>query len=355
MVEIDGSYGEGGGQVLRTSLALSAITGQSVRIDAIRARRRNPGLAPQHLATVQALARVCDAHVRGAAPRSTSLVFEPRSTPTPGDYEFDVSESVAGGSAGAVSLILQAVLLPLALAPSKRESRVVLRGGTHVPWSPSFHYLKHVFLPTAARMGVACSLVLDDWGFYPVGGGQITCVISARHQPLGPITLVDRGQLRHVWGLAVAANLPAHIPQRIAARAASALTKAGVRAQVKPLRERAAGPGAALVLVAEYEDALAGFAAIGVKGKPSEQVADEAVLDFLANNRSGYALDMHLADQLLLPAALAAGQSVFSTCRVTQHLLTNAHIIHQFIDAQIDIDGREDQPGHVTVNGHPPV
>ena len=349
MVDIDGSHGEGGGQVMRTSLALSAITGTPFRLYAIRASRSNPGLAPQHLATVRAMAAICAADVRGAVLRSSTLEFRPQSPVVPGSYTFDVADSAQGGSAGAATLIFQALLLPLALAGG--ESRLTVRGGTHVPWSPGYHYLAHVFLPTVARMGLAVNLRLDAWGFYPAGGGQISGQIPGVRAQLAPLTITERGPLRRAWGLALAANLPSHIPQRIASRATNVLGQAGIKAQVTPLRERAASPGAALVLVAEYENAVSGYGSLGKLGKPSEQVAEEASFDLLANHNTGRPLDMHLADQILLPAALAAGQSTFSACRLTEHLATNAHIIQQFIPARITLDG----PGIFTILGMPPA
>jgi RNA 3'-terminal phosphate cyclase (ATP) len=349
MITIDGARGEGGGQVLRTALALAAITGQPVRLDNIRAGRKNPGLAPQHLTGVRALAALCQADVRGDALRSTSIEFHPQAAIHAGDYSVDVAEATSGGSAGAVTLVLQAMLVPLALAGG--ESRVILRGGTHVPWSPPFHYLSEVFLPMVAPMGVRADVRLDTWGFYPAGGGQVSADI---HGQAGPLTAQDwtvRGDVTRVWGLAVAASLPAHIAQRMAGRAANLLQEAGLRPALTPVRERAASPGATTLLFAAYENSFAGFSALGEKGKPSEQVATEAALDLLAQHRSGQAVDMHLADQLLLPMALAAGTSRFTTCRVTQHLLTNAEIIRHFISAEIIVDGDELAPGTVTVTG----
>lgn len=354
MIAIDGSFGEGGGQVVRTALTLSALTGQPVRLHSIRAKRSNPGLAPQHLTGVLALAQICNAGVHGATLKSTSLEFHPQSRPLAGSYLFDVTKAAPGGSAGSVTLILQTLLLPLALADG--PSTLTLQGGTHAPWSPPFHYLAHVFLPTVARMGLHASIRLDAWGFYPAGGGQISAEISPIDS-LSPLSLIERGALKRVWGEGVAANLPAHIPQRIVSRARNVLAEAGLRfgdprkgAEITPLRERGAGPGAGLFLIAEYEHALAGFSSIGEKGKPSEQVAEEASLDLIAHYRDGAPLDMHLADQLLLPMAFARGRSELRTCRVTQHTLTNAHIIQQFLPVKLEIEGEEGEPGRVVVS-----
>jgi len=347
LIEIDGSYGEGGGQVLRTALALSAITGQPVRIEHIRAGRRKPGLAPQHLTGVLALAEVCNAEVSGAAIGSTQLLFQPRSQPRPGAYVFDVAVAAGRGSAGSVTLLLQTLLLPLALVEG--ESRLTLKGGTHVPWSPPFDYLARAYLPTIARMGVRAECRLDAWGFYPAGGGQVTVDIHGGGKELAPLSLLERGNLKRIRGAAVACNLPADIAQRMANRARNVLADAGLQADVTPARERGAGPGAGVFLVAEYEHSLAGFSALGAKGKPSEQVADEACRDLLAHHAARAPVDEHLADQLLLPMALAAGRSEFRAARVTQHLLTNAHIIQQFIPARIEIGGSEEEPGTIVI------
>ncbi len=350
MIEIDGSYGEGGGQVLRTALTLSTLTGQAARIRRIRAGRRSPGLAPQHLTGVLALARICAAEVRQAAIGSTEIVFEPHSAPYAGTYVFDVAGAAPGGSAGAVSLILQTLLLPLAFA--RGASAVTVKGGTHVPWSPPFEYLAHVYLPTVARIGLKAECRLEGWGFYPMGGGQVAAQVEGSSSPtLTPLTLVERGRLKRVWGTATACKLPSHIAQRMADRARAVLSQAGLPAQITPQRENGVGPGAALCLVAEYESGQAGFSALGAKGKPSEQVADEACQELKAFHAGGAPVDAHLADQLLLPMALAAGRSEFRTQRVTSHLLTNAHVIRQFIPVRIEISGQEGETGEVVVEG----
>ncbi len=354
MLEIDGSLGEGGGQVLRTALTLSALTGQAFHLFNIRAGRKKPGLAPQHLTAVRAAAAVCAATVRGAEERSGELWFEPGREPCPGEYTFDVREAArSGGSAGAVGLIFQTILLPLLAAEG--GSRVVLRGGTHVPFSPSFHYLREVYLPALKQMGALAEVQLNAWGFYPVGGGEMVAVVQGRRKEEEerlmlerPFNVTGRGELVSVRGVAVACNLPAHIPQRISGRARNLLR--GIRAEVRPERVRGAGPGAGLFLSARYAHVTAGFDSLGKLGKPSEQVADEACLDLLAfHSHSEAAVDMHLADQLLLPCALAPGQSEYSTCRVTQHLLTNAEIIRRFLPVRIEIVGEEGSAGQAII------
>lgn len=339
-MKIDGSYGEGGGQILRTALALAAITGRAIRIEKIRARRKNPGLAAQHLTAVRAIAAVCQAQVTGDELGSQTLTFVPGGLPQPGDYVFDVAEAREGGSAGATTLVLQTILLPLILASG--DSTVVIRGGTHVAWSPPFDYACHVWLPVLARMGLEATLDLMRWGWYPVGQGQVRATIQGLGSDLklSPLTLVERGELRRVSGRAVAANLPAHIPQRMADRARSLLAATGVKAHIEPLRVRAACAGAGIFLTAEYEHVRAGFNALGTKGKPSEVVAEEAVTALLAHRDSGAALDEHLADQLVLPLALAGGESSFTVEQVSRHLTTNAWVVEQFGLARVSVEAR---------------
>ena len=346
-VNIDGSFGEGGGQVLRTSLALSAITGQPLHIYNIRAARSKPGLQAQHLTCARAAAAICGAELEGAAMGSQSLVFRPAHLPQAGEYVFDVTEARGSGSAGATTLILQTVLLPLALAEG--ESRVTIRGGTHAPFSPPFPYIHHVYLPTLWRMGVRAQVELQRYGWYPAGGGEITLKIQANGGTLRPTTLTERGDLRQVRGTAAVSNLPSHIAQRMANRAVNVLKEAGIQSRVEAAHVEATGPGAGIFLIAEYEHSVAGFTAYGQKGLPSERVADSACHDLIAYHRSNAATDMHLADQLVLPAALATGESRWTTCRVTQHLLTNAWVVRQFLDVPINIIGDENESGQVII------
>ncbi len=336
---IDGSYGEGGGQILRSALALAVITGRAIQIEKIRAGRKNPGLAAQHLTGVRAVAAVCDAQVTGDALGSQTLTFVPGAAPQASYYVFDVAEAREGGSAGATTLVLQTILLPLALAEG--DSTVVIRGGTHVAWSPPFDYAQDVWLPTLARMGVEARLELVKWGWYPVGQGEIQATVKGLGTglKLSSLRLIERGALRQVRGRAVAANLPSHIPQRMATRARSLLVEAGVKARIEPLRVRAACAGAGIFLTAEYEHVHAGFSVLGTKGKPSEAVAEEAIAALLAHRDTGAALDEHLADQLALPLALAGGVSSFTVERVSRHLTTSAWVVEQFGLARVVVEG----------------
>jgi RNA 3'-terminal phosphate cyclase (ATP) len=352
MLTIDGSHGEGGGQNLRTALALSVITGRPMRIERIRAGRQKPGLHPQHLTAARAAAVICGAQLEGDELGSQALTFVPDGPPHPGEYVFDVAQVTQSGSAGSVGLVLQTVFLPLALA--KGPSRLTIRGGTHVPWAPPVPYLTHVFLPTLARMGVQAQIEQVRWGFYPAGGGEIQVQIEGK-ATLNPIQLTKQGKLRRVWGTAAVMNLPAHIPQRMANRARNVLAEAGIQAQVEPSRLRGAGPGAGIFLFAEYksadQDICAGFAAYGHKGLPAERVAETACESLLAHHRSDYPVDPYLADQLALPIALAQGESQIATSRVSHHLLTNVWVIGQFLPQALDITGEQGTRGTIAAKG----
>ncbi|MBH8552934.1 RNA 3'-phosphate cyclase [Nostocaceae cyanobacterium CENA357] len=338
MIDIDGSYGEGGGQVLRSSLSLAAITGAPIRITRIRAGRKKPGLAAQHLTAVRAAARICHAQLRGDALGSMMLEFIPGSSVQAGTYTFDVSEARQGASAGAITLVLQTILLPLALAGN--DSQVTLRGGTHVIFSPTMTYIEQVYLSMLQRMGVEAEVQLGAWGWYPQGGGEVKMRVSGNRK-LGGINLLERGDLQQVRGLAVATELPSNIPQRMASRAENLLRTAGLKAAVQALREKGVAPGAGIFLTAEYQNSLTGFGGFGRLRLTSEKVAEIACEQLLKFHQTGAPVDEHLADQLLLPAALASQMSQYRVAEVTTHLITNAAVIEQFGLAQITVDERE--------------
>ena len=354
VVTLDGSHGDGGGQILRTALSLSMITGRAFRIANIRASRPNPGILPQHLAAVRAAARISGATVSGDRLGSAELTFAPSRSPISGTYEFDVADTAQHGSAGSVTLILQTLLIPLAL--TEGASTIVLRGGTHVPWSPPFDDIVNAYLPLLRRMGFRVDAALKRWGWYPVGGGEVVCSVSADwgdgypSRP-GSIEMLAPGPLRRIAGRATAANLPSHIPQRMADRARVSLADLGIPLDVQPQRVTAACPGAGIFLVAEYERIQASFSGHGRIGKPSEAVADEAVAAFREHHASGAAVEPHLADQLLLPLSLAAGISTFTVARPTSHLVNNAWTIGRFEVADITIQER--RPCRVRVEPRP--
>jgi RNA 3'-terminal phosphate cyclase (ATP) len=342
---IDGSYGEGGGQVLRTSLALSCVLGKPFEIINIRREREKPGLQPQHLTAVKAAAAVSRARVEGAELSSTALRFAPGEV-SGGDYFFDVSEKK--GSAGSATLVLQTALLPLCFAD--RPSTITVAGGTHVLWSPSFHYLQYVFLSMLSRLGVRVEARLEKWGWYPAGGGRLAASISPLKK-LMPITVTARGAPVRMRGISAASNLPEGIAVRQRDQAARALLRRGTGADIEIVPAPSPGKGTLLFLLAEFEWAAAGFGALGAIGKRAEEVAGESCRELFAYLDAGGALDPHCADQIIPYLALAEGTSKFTTSKITRHLLTNIHVVRQFLDIDIDVQGSEGEAGLVVVKG----
>lgn len=341
MIEIDGAIGEGGGQVLRSALSLSLLSGQSFSMTRIRARRRKPGLRPQHLAAVRAAATISNASVDGDRTGSSQLHFVPGSVNS-GDYRFDI------GTAGATALVLQTILLPLAMANG--DSRLTLTGGTHVPWSPCFHYLDWQWRPFMARLGVPFELTLNIAGFYPRGGGELQAAIPGGAHPCG-IDLESRGRLSQIPGLSAVANLPDDIAERQRRQAMKRLSilvpKMAVDIQTVSLP--AASKGTLLLLLAEFEHSTACFFGLGALHKRAEQVADDAVEELAAFLDTDGAVDPWLADQLLLPLAVAEEASVFRTSSVTRHLLTNAEVIGRFLPDRISVTGAIGSVGTVVL------
>lgn len=344
LLTIDGSQGEGGGQVLRTSLSLSVLTGRPFRLENIRAGRSRPGLRPQHLTAVWAAAAICEAELVGDEINSTTLEFRPQSKPQGGEYSFDVRDAASRGmSAGSMTLVLQTLLWPLLFADT--ESHLTLRGGTHVNFSPSFDYVNKVMRPNVGRFGAEFALELKTWGWMPKGEGEFTAVI----RPLNKLEAVRFAHepVETVQGEAVVTNLPGHIPHRMSRRAYNLLTEAGFSAAVQALRLKSAAPGAMTILWLPQ----AGFSSLGQQGKAAQTVAEEAVHDLLHYVNSETAVDEHLADQLLIPMALAEGVSYLSTNRLTLHTLTNANLLRQWLDVPLYITGSQDQSGTVEVHG----
>jgi RNA 3'-terminal phosphate cyclase (ATP) len=347
MVHIDGSFGEGGGQILRTSLALSCVLGKPVMIANIRKTRKNPGLQPQHLTAVLAAVSIAGAEVEGAELSSTSLSFWPNRT-LGGTYRFDVAEK--RGSAGSTSLVLQTILLPLCLAD--QASVVFVNGGTHVPWSPSFHYLQSIVAPLLFRLGLPVELFITSWGWYPMGGGQVSARITPA-RTLTPFKLTERGRLLRITGISAISNLPYHIATRQRSRALAVLSSQGIDASIEVLSAPSPGKGSFLFLAAEFEHCSAGFGSLGAIGKRAEEVADEACKELLSYLRTKGALDPYLADQIVLWLAFCQGASEFTTSRVTRHLLTNLWVVRQFMDIDARVEGNEGEEGRVLIRPLP--
>jgi RNA 3'-terminal phosphate cyclase (ATP) len=339
MIVIDGSRGEGGGQVLRTSLALSLITGQPFRIENIRARRAKPGLLHQHLTAVNAAMEIGNAKVEGAAIASGTLTFDPRPVRS-GDYSFSI------GTAGSTMLVLQTILLPLALADG--PSMIELEGGTHNPTSPPFDFMQHAFLPLLARMGAQVELELIRPGFYPAGGGKVRALISPAGK-LGALHIETRGALVTRRAKAIVANLPQSIAEREAQTAIKVLDWPQTSAEAHTL-EGSAGPGNLISIIAGHEHATDVFTAVGERGKRAEQVALEAAREAKRYLDSEAAIGEHLADQLLLPLSVGAGGS-FTTTPLSGHSATNMDTIRLFVNATFTCEEVNERLTRVTVQG----
>jgi RNA 3'-terminal phosphate cyclase (ATP) len=319
MIEVDGSQGEGGGQVLRTALSLSLCTGQPFRIGAIRARRAKPGLMRQHLTAVDAAAQIGAAQVEGAALGSQELTFCPQAV-RPGDWTFDV------GTAGSTTLVLQTVLP--ALLTAVQRSTLTLRGGTHNPLAPPFEFLSLAFLPLLARMGPQVTAALVRRGFFPAGGGEVRVQIQPVRR-LAPLALEDRGAQTAAYAEAVVSRLPAHIAQRELEVVRGALNLSASALHVTE-DQQAPGPGNVLLIVQAYERVTEVFAGFGERGVRAEQVAQSTVDQALRFGRSAAAVGEHLADQLVLPLALA-GRGSFTTLEPSGHTRTNLEVIGRFL------------------------
>jgi RNA 3'-terminal phosphate cyclase (ATP) len=338
MLTIDGSQGEGGGQILRTSLALAAVTGTPVRIERIRARRPKPGLQRQHLVAVQAAARACNGHLEGAELGATSITFTPQA-PAAGTYDFAI------GSAGSATLVLQTVLPVLLRAPG--PSTVRISGGTHNPLAPPVEFITESFLPVLHGCGVAATVALERHGFYPAGGGAITATVQPWTAAV-PLDLCERGRAAGRHAEAIVANLPAHVAEREARTLKHALHWS--HDEMDEREVAADGPGNILIARLRHARITTVCSAVGDVKTRAEQVAQRVAQQIQRHLAGDAPVCGHLADQLLLPLALGAG-GVFRTSEVSEHTRTNAAVIAAFLGPVVDI-GDDPTGGHrITVRG----
>jgi RNA 3'-terminal phosphate cyclase (ATP) len=339
MIEIDGSAGEGGGQVIRTALTISMLTGIPFRIKNIRAGRKDQGFKHQHLAAVEASAEICDAAVRGAELGSRQLIFNPGKV-KPGKYSFEIH------TAGSASLVLQTLFLPLAHA--ERKSWIQISGGTHVRWSPNFHYLSLQWLPVMKKMGYRADLKLIRCGFYPRGGGQISAEIEPVHL-ISPLQFTNRGDLLEISGLSAVSNLPLEIARRQRTRLVSRLGSRYRLNDIKCSELPGFGKGTFITAVIKFQKTGAVFSSLGEKGKRAEIVADELV-DQLVKYLSGKAIwDPYLADQILLPLCFASQDSFLELVNITSHLQTNAEVIKAFLPVGIHFSDQLGSQGSLEI------
>ena len=326
-IELDGSQGEGGGQILRTALTLSMITGIPFRIERIRAKRRKPGLLRQQLTAVNAAAQICGAQVKRAELGSLKLDFVPGEI-RGGDYRYAI------GTAGSCTLVLQTVLPALWFA--KAPSTVTVNGGTHNSAAPPADFLQRVWLPLVKRMGADMDLELLRHGFYPAGGGELRASVRPV-AALQTLNLLSRGDLRQAQATSIFAGVSADVGKRELAtleeQIGAELGELECDMHGLPSRE---GPGNVLLLKLQYAGLTEVFTAFGEKGVPAEIVAQRLAKEALNFHRSGAAVGEHLADQLLLPMALA-GAGSFCTVALSSHLQTNIEVIQKFLPVDISV------------------
>jgi len=348
MIEIDGSVGEGGGAVLRTALALSAVSRTPIHIYNIRVKRTKPGLQPQHFHGVDALAKLTGAKVEGLELNSRELKFEPGAIEG-GKYRVDI------GTAGSTTLILQILMPAAAFARKPVEAEII--GGSDNPLAPPVDFLKNVTLPTLRKMGYQGEVECVRRGHYPRGGG----IVHARIEPiqrLNAVKLVEPGKVIRVSGLAHCVKLPAHIATRMAHAASAALITAGYsKVNIKtesyePSRDQHLGPGTGITIWAETErGAILGASSLGKPGKPAEGVGHEAAESLAKQLRTGCAVDRHLTDQLIPYLALADGTSEITSAELTSHALTNITLVEQVLGVKFEVEGQLGQPGRIRVVG----
>lgn len=338
MWTIDGSMGEGGGQVLRSSLALSLVTGTPFRITNVRAGRARPGLMRQHLVCVEAATQIGDAEVDGAEIGSTELCFRPKAV-RGGDYTFAI------GSAGSTTLVFQTVVLPLLLATSA-PSTVRLVGGTHNPMAPSFDFLQKAYAPALAKVGARLDLTFERYGFYPAGGGSWSATIHPTTK-LARLECVERGDVRSRGATAIVARVPSSVAVRELAALAEVL--AWDRDDGRSLVVRDShGPGNVLLAFVESEHVTEVFGGYGERGVPAEIVARGVAEEVARYLRAGVPIGEHLADQLLLPLALGAG-GVFRTVRPSTHFTTQVALLELFFGVSVEAEEESDDVWRVNV------
>jgi len=323
MIEIDGSEGEGGGQILRSALSLSMCTDQAFRLKNIRAKREKPGLMRQHLTALQAAAAVCSASVTGAEVGSTEITFRPGKV-KPGDYQFAI------GTAGSTTLVLQTVLP--ALLTASTPSTIRITGGTHNKACPPVDFLQRTYLPLVERMGPKVQLDLVRHGFYPRGGGEILARVTPSPQ-LSAITLKERGVRKGGYAEAYISGIPMHVASRELEIVGKMMNWSGENLHIRGLSGEF-GPGNALTITVEHEHITEVFTGFGEKGVSAESVAKRAVDAARSYLVSEAVVGRHLADQLLLPMALAGGGE-FVTMPVTQHFESHVAILKAFLSRKV--------------------
>jgi RNA 3'-terminal phosphate cyclase (ATP) len=339
MIALDGSEGEGGGQILRSALALSILTGKPFKLIHIRANRKPPGLRPQHAVSVKAAAAISGAKYKGGSVGSETLYFEPDAV-VAGQHTFTI------GTAGSTGLVLHTVYLPLALKGGK-DSELTITGGTHVKTSPTFDYNRSTWAAHLRRMGIGVEVEMVRPGFYPRGGGEIKVAVRPCPRVNG-LMLVSCPPLTTAGGFAAVAGLGADIAERMARRLGERMKRAGLEPHIEQ-QKWSGWPGAVCGVVFRQPPVPATFTAVGEPGRPAEVVADHAADQAIAFKEAGCPVDPHAADQIVLPLALSPDASEYRVSEVTRHLTTNIAVIRRFLDRDITCDGDEGSPGTVRI------
>ena len=349
MIVIDGSFGEGGGQILRTSIALSAILGEPIKITNIRAKRPQPGLKRQHITAITAAATICNAEVEGLKLGSTTVVFKPKNIKS-GTFRFDI------GTAGSISLVLQTLLPIMAYAPGPTE--VIVSGGTDVPWSPPIDYVRTVITYYLKLMGYEVRIELVRRGHYPKGGGEVRVTVEKPPRALSAIELVNRGNIRFIKGRSHCVKLPKHVAERQARSAKELLSRELANTQIEielewyePGSDPHLGPGSGIVLWAGAGRALLGADSLGARGKRAEVVGKEAAMKLLNDLRTGMAFDTHMGDNIIPYVALAEGTSLIGGAKLSMHAYTNIWLVKKILNIEIQHQGSMNEPFKLQVKG----
>ena len=328
MIEIDGSYGEGGGQILRNTVALSTITKKPVKIVNIRANRPNPGIKAQHYVAIKSIQELCDARVEGLEIGSSELTFYPGEIKG-GKYRFDI------GTAGSITLVFQAFIL--ASVKTKNPIKITLTGGTDVKWSPTWDYFQHVFLPLLTKTGIDVKAYLIKRGYYPKGGGEAEIEIKPT-KTVKPLRLSDDQEFTEIKGIVHIGNLPDNISTRIKHSVIKTLLKHAFMTSIEIDKSKTLSPGTGITLWAESKDTILGSAVLGERGITSEEVGEKAALNIIREIESGATLDVYAFDQIL-PYMVLAGDKGESSCRIRElsnHASTNMWLLQRFFDVDFE-------------------
>lgn len=327
MIEVDGSRGEGGGQIVRTAVALAAATETSVRITNVRAARSNPGLRPQHCTAIEACADICSAQTEGVETGARTFEFRGVGGPRSGDWSWSV------GTAGSATLVIQSVVPPL--LRTEGCSTIVVEGGTHTRNAPIWEHLERCYVPAIERIGATVDVCLERHGFYPAGGGRLQLEIEPPRHDLESLERLDRGALRRLEVTAILADLPGHIARRELETFADELAVYDVTRRVDAVEE-SRSRGNALYASIESDAGTAILSEMGWKGRPAEEVATQLARQTRQYLDSGAAVDARLADQLVVPMALGGGGR-FTTSEITPHCRTQLELIPDFLDVAFDV------------------